>query len=139
MKSVDRIDINRKWPIPNWVPMMLLIVAVCGLLIGRCSHRARKDYIQFSNIEVIAATHANIDIKFTARNISEIDFKKKGVLIRVVNEQGDEIASKITTINLTPGESKRFLKVLTKFNIPLRSSEEISEVKIETYSPGLFN
>lgn len=139
MKSVDRIDINQKWPIPNWVPMMLLLTAIAGLLISRCSHQAQKDYIIFNEIELVAATHANIDIKFTAQNRTKIDYEDKGVLIRVIDHQGDEIASKITTINLPAGSQKRFLKTLTKFNTVIKSPDDIADITVEIYHPGLFN
>jgi len=62
MKSVDRIDINKKFPVPSWVPMLLFVIAISGLLLGRCGHAARDEYIVFFNITVQEATQANIDV-----------------------------------------------------------------------------
>ena len=138
MKSVDRIDMNRKWPMPNWIPMLLLVAAISGLLIGRCGHAARDKYIVFYNVEVQEATLANIDVTFEAYNRSKVDFRDEGVLIRAYNETGEEIASKITTIDLDSGKKLRFLKVLTKLTKRIDSKEDVHSVSVEIYHSSLF-
>ena len=138
MRSVDRIDINRKFPVPSWVPMVLLIAAIAGLLLGRCGHAAQDKYIEFSNIEVQEATQANIDVTFEAYNRSKISFHEKGILIRVYDKDGEEVASKITTIDLEPGQKERFLKVLTKITQVLRNIDDLGVITVEVYHPGIF-
>ncbi|MCF7913066.1 MAG: hypothetical protein K9M99_11095 [Candidatus Cloacimonetes bacterium] len=138
MKSVDRIDMNRKWPIPSWIPMLLLVAAVLGLLLGRCGHAARDKYIVFYNVEVQEATMANIDVTFEAYNRSKVDFQNEGILIRAYNEAGEEIASKITTIDLESGTHKRFLKVLTKLTKLIKTKEDVRNVTVELYHSSLF-
>ena len=139
MKNVDRIDINKKWPIPSWVPMLMLVVAISGLFIGRCGHVAHDKYIVFFNIGVSEATQANIDVIFEAYNRSKVDFEGSGILIRVFNNEGEEIASKITTIDLKAGEKQRFLKVLTKITQLIKNKADIGNVTVELYHSGLFN
>lgn len=138
MQNVDRIDINRKWPVPSWVPMMLLLAAISGFLISRCGHSARDKYIVFFNVEIQEITTANIDITFEAYNRSKVDLNEEGVLIRVYDKTGEEVASKITTIDLASGENKRFLKMLTKFTKPVKNPDEIVEVTVELYHASLF-
>jgi hypothetical protein len=138
MKSVDRIDMNRKWPMPSWIPMLLLVAAVSGLLIGRCGHAARDKYIVFYNVEVQEASFANIDVTFEAYNRSKVDFHNKGVLIIAYNEAGEEIASKITTIDLDSGKKLRFLKVLTKLTKLIKNKDDVHSVSVELYHSSLF-
>jgi len=138
MKSVDRIDINRKWPMPSWIPMLLLVAAVMGLLIGRCGHASRDKYIVFYNIEVQEATQANIDVTFEAYNRSKVDFVEEGILIRAYDEHGEEIASKITIIDLKSGEKQRYLKVLTKLTKLIKSKADVASVSVELYHSILF-
>jgi len=138
MKSVDRIDMNRKWAMPSWIPMLMLATAVLGLLIGSCSNAARDKYIVFYNIEVQEATHANIDVTFEAYNRSKVDFDEEGILIRAYDEHGEEIASKITTMSLKSGEKQRYLKVLTKLTILIKSKVDVASVSVELYHSSLF-
>ncbi|MDP8221619.1 MAG: hypothetical protein P9X26_09745 [Candidatus Stygibacter frigidus] len=138
MKSVDRLDMNRKWAMPSWVPMLMLVSAVSGLLIGRCGHAARDKYIVFYNIEVQEATQANIDVTFEAYNRSKVDFEGEGVLIRAYDENGEEIASKITIIDLKSGEKQRYLKVLTKLTKLIKNKDDVASVSVELYHPSLF-
>ncbi|MCF7919819.1 MAG: hypothetical protein K9N06_07895 [Candidatus Cloacimonetes bacterium] len=139
MKSIDRIDINRKWQRPGWVPMLLLLCAFAGFLIGKCNHQAQKEYILFSDIELQSVTHSNIDVAFIAKNRTKINYENKAILIKVFDLNNEEIASKITTIALGAGEQKRFLKVLTKLRIPITGADDIAGVTVEKYHPGLFN
>lgn len=138
MKSIDRIDINKRWPIPNWIPMLLLVAAVSGLVISRCSHKAQDDYLVFSEISVKAATLANIDVNFTIFNRTKIDYEKKPIWIRAFDHDNEEIASKITTIAIGAGERKRYIKVLSKLQIPIKGVDDISRVTVEMYHAGIF-
>jgi hypothetical protein len=138
MKSVDRIDINKKFPVPSWVPMLLFVIAISGLLLGRCGHAARDEYIVFFNITVQEATQANIDVTFEAYNRSKVNFEGEGILIRVYDKYGEEAASMITTMDLESGKHNRFLKVLTRITRPINGIEDIGEVTVELYHAGIF-
>ena len=138
MKSIDRIDINKKWHIPNWIPMLLLLAAVSGLIISRCSHKAQDKYLVFSEISVKTATYANIDVNFTVFNRTKIDYEKKPIWIRAFNHDNEEIASKITTIAIGQREQKKYIKVLSKLQIPIKGVDDISSVTVEMYHAGIF-
>jgi len=133
MKSVDRIDIKKKWPIPPALKMILLLAVVLGILGRTCWMKSKDSNIQISNIEVIEATKVSADIKFNIANRANISLKKS-FLIQIISKDDQLVASKITQIELPPKSNKRYLKVLQKFNIPLMNEKnDIKEVKIEVY------
>jgi hypothetical protein len=133
MKSVDRIDIKKKWPIPAAVKMILMLAVIFGIVGRSCWMKNKSANLQISNIEVVGATRVSADIKFNIASRADI-MLTKSFLIKIISHDDQLIASKITQLELPPKSNKRYLKVLQKFNIPLLNGiEDIKEVIIEVY------
>ena len=133
MKSVDRIDIKKKWPIPASVKLILMLAVILGIWGRSCWLQTKDANIMISDIEVVEATKVTADIKFNVANRAEIALQKS-FLIQIYNHRDELVASKITQIELPPKSNKRYLKVLEKFNIPLLNGiEDIKEVTVEVY------
>ena len=133
MKSVDRIDIKKKWPIPPAVKMILMLAVVLGLVGRSCWLKTKDANIQISNIEVIEATKVSADVKFSVANRANLTLNKS-FIIKIISKDDQLVASKITQIELPPKSNKRYLKVLQKFNIPLMNGiDDIKEVTVEVY------
>lgn len=133
MKSVDRIDIRKKWPIPPAVKMILMLAVVLGLVGRSCWLKTKDANIQISNIEVIEATKVSADVKFSVANRAKMTLNKS-FIIKIISKDDQLVASKITQIELPPKSNKRYLKVLQKFNIPLMNGiDDIKEVTVEVY------
>jgi len=133
MQSVDRIDIKKKWPIPAWVKMVLMLAVILGILGRSCWMKSKDVNIQIANIEVVDATKVTADIKFNVANRASIPLKKS-FIIKIINQEDQLVASKITQIELPPKSNKRYLKVIEKFNIPLmHEADDIKVVTVEVY------
>ena len=133
MKSVDRIDIKKKWPIPPAVKMILMLAVILGLIGRSCWLKTKDTNIQITNIEVVEATKVSADVKFNVANRATIALNKS-FLIKIIDNDDQLVASKITQIELPPKSNKRYLKVLQKFNVPLMNGvEDIKEVTVEVY------
>ena len=133
MKSVDRIDIKKKWPIPPAVKMILMLAVILGIVGRSCWMKTKDANIQITGIEVVEATKVSADIKFNVANRADIALKKS-FLIQIISKDDQLVASKITQIELPPKSNKRYLKVLQKFNIPLMNGiDDVKEVTVEVY------
>lgn len=133
MKSVDRIDIKKKWPVPPYVKLILMI-AVIGGIVGRSCWLKQKDAnIMISDIKVVDATKITADVEFNVANRANIALKKS-FLITIIDQEDQLVASKITQIELPAKSNKRYIKILQKFNIPLMNGiDDIKEVSVEVY------
>lgn len=133
MKNVDRIDIKKKWPIPAWVKMVLLLAVVLGIWGRNCWLKSKDAYIEISDIEVLEATRVSADVAFRVENKADVSLKKS-FLIQIYNQQDEQVASKISQIELPPKSNRRYLKVMQKFNIPLMNGmEDIKDITVEVY------
>lgn len=134
MKSVQRIDINKKRPIPHWIKFVLLIMVVFGISLRNCWKKSNPSSVLISDIQVTAFTISTIDVKFTVENPHNIALQK-AILIKALDNSGSELASKLTAIEFPPESKKRYLKVLTQLQKPLNQLSDIAEVSVEVYNP----
>lgn len=132
MKSIDRIDIKKRWPIPTAVKLFLLVAVILGIATRNCWMKDPGKNLQISDIEIIEVTGISADVAFVAANRAKVNLKKS-VIIRLFTKDGEEIASKISYIEIPAKSRKRYLKVLQKFNFPIKSREDIAEISVEWY------
>ncbi len=132
MKSVERIDIKKRWPIPSYVKFVLMLAVIAGFWGHSCWKKNVGTNIQISEIEVMQATMTSADISFYVASRADIPLKKS-LLIKLTNVNDELVASKITQIEIPPKTRKKYLKVLQKFERPLNGFEDIGEVTIEVY------
>ncbi len=132
MKSVERIDIKKRWPIPSYVKFVLMLAVIAGFWGHSCWKKNVGANIQISEIEVMQATMTSADISFYVASRADIPLKKS-LLIKLTNVNDELVASKITQIEIPPKTRKKYLKVLQKFERPLNGFEDIGEVTIEVY------
>lgn len=133
MKSVDRIDIKKKWPIPPSVKLILMLAVILGLFGRSCWLKNQAANIKISNIEIVDASKVTADVVFNVANRASVPLKK-AFLIKIYDKKDQLVASKITQIELQPKSNKRYLKVLQKFNVPLMNGiDDVKEVTVEVY------
>lgn len=134
MPGFDRIDINKRWPIPNWIKLLLLIAVIFGFSLRSCWKKQQAEAVSISDIEIGDFTIATIDVNFVITNPHQVSLKKP-ILIRVILTSGEELASRLTSIEIPPQSRKRYLKMLDKFSQPLASLSQIEQVTVEVYNP----
>ncbi len=132
MMPFERIDINKRWPIPTWVKFVLFLLVIFGFLVHNCWKKNQGSNILVSDIELVEFTRVSADIKFTVANRAEVELTK-ALKISVVSSSGELIADKLTNVTIPAKSHKRFLKVLQKFKFPIDARDEIGEIKIEIY------
>lgn len=138
MAKLERMELKKKYPISIAVKLLMMVAIVMGFYIRGCSRKNAAKLIKISYVEVAEVTSANIDIYFMVDNAASVQLKKN-FLIKVFLENGEEVASKITTVSLQPKSRKKYLKVLSKFNMAVNSETKISHATVEMYEPNFFN
>ncbi|HHE39034.1 MAG TPA: hypothetical protein ENL20_10755, partial [Candidatus Cloacimonetes bacterium] len=101
MRSIDRIDMNKKRPIPTYIKLILLVAVIFGISLRNCWKKNESKSLRISEIEITEVTSGNVDVKFTVTNHSKV-YLKKPILIKVFTNSGEELTSKITQIEIEP-------------------------------------
>jgi len=132
MRSVDRIDIKKKRPIPASAKLVLMLAVIFGLVMHTCWKKNQDKNIQISDIQISNITRMSLDISFTIASRASVELEK-AFMIEVYTSSGELLTSKLTSINVAPKTRKRYIKVLQKFNIPLEDPDDIGDFRIYVY------
>ena len=134
MSAFERIDINKRRSIPNWIKLVLLVTVIFGITLRNCWKKSQTSDISITDIEISDYTIASIDVNFVITNPNDVELTKK-IIIKAYLASGEELASRLTSIEVSPKSKKRYLKILTKLQKPLNDINEISRVTVEVYNP----
>jgi hypothetical protein len=132
MKSVDRIDINKKRTIPPVAKLIMMLAVIVGLVLHTCWKKTLGDNLQISDIQLSNITRISLDVSFTIASRASVELEKS-FMIEIYTTSGELLASKLTHITIPPKTRKRYIKVLQKFNMPLESPDDIGDFKIYVY------
>ncbi len=132
MRSVDRIDINKKRAIPPAVKLIMMLAVIMGLVLHTCWKKTQGDNLQISDIQLSNITRISLDISFTIASRASIELDKS-FMIEIYTTSGDLLANRLIQLSIPPKTRKRYIKVLQKFNMPLESPDDIGDFKIYVY------
>ncbi len=132
MRSVDRIDINKKRAIPPVAKLIMMLAVILGLVLHTCWKKTQGDNLQISDIQVSNITRVSLDISFTIASRASVELDKS-FMIEIYTTSGELLASKLTSLTIPPKTRKRYIKVLQKFNMPLESPDDIGDFKVYVY------
>ncbi len=132
MRSVDRIDINKKRAIPPAAKLIMMLAVIMGLVLHTCWKKTQGDNLQISDIQVSNITRVSLDISFTIASRASVELDKS-FMIEIYTTSGELLASKLTSLTIPPKTRKRYIKVLQKFNMPLESPDDIGDFKVYVY------
>lgn len=132
MRSVDRIDINKKRAIPQASKLILMLAVIMGLVLHTCWKKTHADNLQISDIQLSNITRVSLDVSFTIASRASVELEKS-FMIEIYTTSGELLANKLTSLTLPPKTRKRYIKVLQKFNMPLESPDDIGDFRIYVY------
>jgi len=132
MKSVDRIDINKKRAIPQVAKLIMMLAVIMGLVLHTCWKKTQGDNLQISDIQLSNITRVSLDVSFTIASRASIELEKS-FMIEIYTTSGELLANKLTRLSIPPKTRKRYIKVLQKFNMPLNDPDDIGDFKIYVY------
>jgi len=133
MPRFERMDWKTKRPIPATIKLLLLIAVILGILMRNCWKKNQAKPIIISDVQITQITRVSVEVSYTAENLAEIPLKK-AFLIKVFTKSGAILASKITQNNIPAHSKKHYVKILQKFNMPLKNKDEIGRATVEIYA-----
>ena len=138
MPRFERMDWKTKRPIPATIKLLLLIAVILGILLRTCWKKNQAKAIIISDVQITQVTKVSIEVSYNVENLASVTLKK-AFLIRVFTKDGEELASKITQNEIPPHSKKHYLKILQKFNMPLKNKNEIGRATVEIYASAASN
>lgn len=137
MPIIERPDYPRRRQVPAVLKLILLAAVILGIYLRSCWYDKREAYYEISDIELTGQTLSSVDVLFVITNKTRMQ-KEESVLIRLYTTRGDEIASRITSVDIAPRTRRRYRKMVEKWERPLYSDEQLSHATVEIFRPVIF-
>ncbi|OQX70458.1 MAG: hypothetical protein B6D62_05040 [Candidatus Cloacimonas sp. 4484_275] len=133
MPKFERLDWNVKRPVPVTIKLLLMLAIIMGILMRNCWKKNQAKPIIISDVKITEITRVSIEVSYYVQNLASIPLKKS-FIIRVFTKSGEELASKITQNEIPARSKKHYVKILQKFNMPLKDKSEIGHATVEVYT-----
>ena len=137
MTYIERPDFAKRRTIPPSLKLILLAAVIIGFLLRSCWYDKRDAYYEITDIEISDQTLSSVDVLFVVTNKTRMQ-KNEPVLIRLYTTRGDEIASRITSIDIPPHTRRRYRKMIESWGRPLYEGEELSHATVKIYKPAIL-
>ena len=133
MPRFERLDWKVKRPIPATMKLLLMIAIIVGILMRNCWKKNQAKPIIISEVKITQITRVSIEVSYYVQNLASVPLKKS-FLIKIFTKSGEILASKITQNEIPARSKKHYVKILQKFNMPLKNKNEISHATVELYT-----
>ncbi len=138
MSTIETPSIHRKYPVSSTAKLILLVAVIFGLGVRSCLNRSDKKNILISDVMITDYTTISADVSFEVENKAGHGYEDVKIMIKVYTNDGEEVASRLTTVDLKSKSQRRFVKVLDKFDRPM-TDDEVPYADVTLYKPGIFD
>jgi hypothetical protein len=132
MLKIDRMEFPKKYPIPNWLKILVLALVFASLMMYNCSQDKLRQMLKLSDIRISAFSKAQVEVEYTIRNDTKSD-RDAWLLLKVFDVNDSLLASSLFLVKLKAGEKKDMLKVMDKLSRPLAAGEKPGTATLELY------
>lgn len=137
MLKIDRMEFPKKYPIPNWIKLLVVVLVILGIVIHNCSQDSLDKQIEISDITISEYSKVHVEVRYKLRSLSSVD-RDIWLLLRVYDEQGEELSSSLFLVKLNAGAELNMIKILDKLSRPLEANEKPAKATLEIYKRKVF-
>lgn len=132
MPIFERLDFPKKYPIPGWIKIAVVIAVLGGVLIHNCSQNNLDREIEITDIKITEFSRVHVEIEYTITNKSIID-RDVWLLLKVFDNSDDLVGSTLFFIKTEAGKSTRLIKIIDKLEKPLIDDVEPVKAVFEVF------
>jgi hypothetical protein len=134
MPKIERTVLKSKrgGGMPASIKFAIFIAVILGLWGRSCWRSNRVENITFENIVIENPTSISIELIYEVNN-NTLQKGKTPILIQVITNNNEEIASVLYNIDIVPQQRSRHIRVIDSFKRPLREGEYVDRVEIGLY------
>jgi len=132
MPTITRSDLKAKGKVPLAIKILIFVALIAGLWIRGCWREDEAKKILVKGVILENATSNSVDVIFEVEN-NTLQGKKKRFIIEVYTTYNQKITSLLTVVEVQPKQKQTVVRVLDKFDRPLRDGEEIAYADIKLY------
>ncbi|MFB3844523.1 MAG: hypothetical protein ACE14O_02080 [Candidatus Cloacimonadaceae bacterium] len=132
MYRFERLEFPKKYPIPNWIKLAVLIMILAGIGIHSCSQRKDAADIVISNVQITDYTRVSVEVDYTLQNKSKAD-RIVWLYLRVYGPEDEILGDALYSVSIKAGAKQDFAKIIDKLSRPLLIGEKPAKATLEIY------
>ena len=129
---IDRIDFPKRYPVPSWLMLAVVILALMGIMINESSQKRLVKNIIITNTEITEYSRVHIEVQYNIQNLLPKE-QTPNLLLKVYDLQGNIIASTLFRVKLPAQRKISLLKIIDKLVRTLDKGEKPGKVTLEVY------
>jgi len=132
MLKIDRMEFPKKYPIPNWIKLLVILLVIFGVLIHNCSQDSLDKEIRISEIKITEYSKVHVEVTYSLRNLSTID-REVWLLLKVYDDKDEQLGSSLFLVKIKANTTQKRIKIIDKLSRPLVVNEKPAKASIEIY------
>jgi hypothetical protein len=132
MLKIDRMEFPKKYPIPNWLKIVVMLLVLGSLMLYNMNQDKLKQKLVISDVQISAYNKAQIEVEYSVSNETHSQ-REAWLLLKVYDNSDSLLTSSLFLVNLKAGEKKEMVKVLNDLARTLQPDEKPGAVTLEPY------
>lgn len=132
MLKIDRMEFPKKYPIPNWIKLMVIVLVIAGVFIHNCTQDNLLKEIKITDVQITEYSKVHVEVDYTIANSSKFD-RDVRLLLRVYDKDNIELGSTLFLVNISKHSKKSMLKIIDKLSKPIDNENRPFKATIEIY------
>jgi hypothetical protein len=133
MPRFERLDFPKKYPVPNWIKLAIIVALIAGFGIYDCSQKKVLDEIKVLDVKITDYSRVHIEVQYTIQSQSHVD-RDIWFILKAFDIKGKELGSTLYQVNVKAGRSQPMLKILDKLERPLENGEKPDKATVSIYT-----
>jgi len=132
MLKIDRMQFPNKYPVPNWIKLLVIALVLMGIFIHNCIQDQQERDIRISDVSISDYSAAHVEVSYKLQNLARVDHDV-WLLLKVYDDKDEELGSVLFLVSIKAGLTQPRIKVVDKLARPLAENEKPAKASIRIY------
>lgn len=132
MLKIDRMQFPNKYPVPNWIKLLVIALVLMGIFIHNCTQDLQDKEIRISDVNIAAYSKVHVEVTYTLQNLAKAD-REVWLLLKVYDDKDEELGSVLYLVTIKAGATQSRIKLVDKLARTLADNEQPAKASIRIY------
>lgn len=132
MLKIDRMQFPNKYPVPNWIKLLVVALILMGIFIHNCMQDMQDREIRISDVSIAAYSTAHVEVTYKLQNLAKVE-RDVWLLLKVYDDKDEELGSVLFLVSIKAGVTQSRIKVVDKLTRPLAENEKPAKASLQIY------
>jgi hypothetical protein len=138
MNNIDQMEFPRKYPVPQWLQLAVVVMILAGCGIHYCSQLQSSREISISDVRISDYSRVHVEVEYTLTNDAKVD-REVWLYLQVFDANSRVLANALFLVRSKGGSRQSMLKIIDKLSRSLDKNEKPTKATLEVYKKKVFS